>query len=93
MTVHFFATLRAIVGAKTMEFAVPAGTTVGALIEQIVTRFPPLRAELLDEEGQLHRYVHFLINGRDVRFLPQGMATPLTASEKIDIFPAVGGGA
>jgi molybdopterin synthase sulfur carrier subunit len=92
MKVSFFATLRPIVGAKTVDMALPDGTTVAGLIEAIVTRYPPMRPALLDEGGQLWPHVHVMVNGRDSHYLAHGLATIIQPADTINIFPAVGGG-
>ena len=92
MKVHFYATLRHIAGRKTVEFDLPAGATVQALIDAIVDRFPEMRDRLLDEDGELYSHVHVFINGRDASYLDESLDTPLGADDKIDVFPAVGGG-
>lgn len=92
MEVHFFATLRDIVGGKIVFFDVPTNATVLQLLNEITRKFPVLQKKLLDEKGNLHNYVHFFINGRDVRYLDKGMETQLNPEDIINIFPAVGGG-
>jgi molybdopterin synthase sulfur carrier subunit len=92
MKVNFFATLRPIVGGKTVEFDVDHGVTVREMLDAMVERFPKLRHELLDENGQMHGHVHFFVNGRDAQFLEKGIETPLTPDDVVNIFPAVGGG-
>lgn len=92
MKVNFYATLRQITGTKTVEFPVEPGSTVGDLVEMVVEQFPPMRRELLDEEGQLYGHVHVFINGRDVPLLEKTVDTVLLPGDKVDIFPPVGGG-
>ena len=92
MQVNFYATLRPIVGGKTVEFAVAEGTTVAQLVDTIVTRYPPLREQLLNEQGELYPHVHVFVNGRDAPALAQGMQTPIMPHDALDIFPAVAGG-
>jgi molybdopterin synthase sulfur carrier subunit len=92
MKVNFYATLRRITGTKTVEFSIEGGTTVGQLIETVVERYPPMRRELLDEEGKLYGHVHVFINGRDVPLLEKRVETALSPEDKVDIFPPVGGG-
>ncbi|GAB4279333.1 MAG: hypothetical protein Kow0080_31550 [Candidatus Promineifilaceae bacterium] len=92
MKVNFFATLRPIVGQKTVEFDLSPEMTVRDFVEMIVTKYPPLRHELLDDEGDLHRHVHVFVNGRDAPFLPEGMDTKLKPTDTLNVFPAVGGG-
>ena len=92
MKVNFFATLRPIVGTKTVDLVLPDGTTVAGLIEEIVTRYPAVRPELLDEQGRLWPHVHIMVNGRDAQYLAQGLATVIQPSDGVNVFPAVGGG-
>lgn len=92
MKVNFYATLRKITGQKTVEFTFPDGVTVTDLVETVVTEYPPMREELLDEDGELYPHVHVFVNGRDAPYLDEGMATVVKADDKIDIFPAVAGG-
>ena len=93
MQIHFFATLRQITTQKTVEFDLPDNSTVREMVEMVITRFPPMRAELLDENGELWRHVHVFVNGRDTPYLPQKMETVIHPTDTINIFPAVGGGA
>ena len=92
MLVNFYATLRPIVGGKTVEFPLPAGSTVRQLVDMVVTRFPALRPELLDENDQLYGHVHVFVNGRDAPLLERALETVLQAEDVVSIFPAVGGG-
>jgi molybdopterin synthase sulfur carrier subunit len=92
MKVNFFATLRPIVGGKTVEFDVDHGVTVKEMLDVMITRFPKLRSELLDETGNMHGHVHFFVNGRDAQFLEQGVETRLAPDDVVNVFPAVGGG-
>jgi len=90
--VNLFATLRRITGRKAVELPLAEGATVGGLLEAVVERYPALKTELLDTEGRLLGHVHLFVNGRDAPYLEQGLATPLSPNDKIDLFPAVGGG-
>lgn len=92
MHINFYATLRPIVGGRTIEFDLHDGATVRELVAAVVQRFPPLRAQLLDEHGELYRHVHVFVNGRDAPMLPDGMDTAVSADATVDIFPAVAGG-
>jgi molybdopterin synthase sulfur carrier subunit len=92
MKVNFYATLRQIAGTKTVEIPIEAGATVAKLVESVVEQFPPMRRELLDEEGNLFGHVHVFINGRDVPVLQKRVDTVLSPGDKVDIFPPVGGG-
>jgi molybdopterin synthase sulfur carrier subunit len=92
MKVHFFATLRPIVGGKTVDFDVDHGLTVQEMLNVMIERFPGLRDELLDENGKMYGHVHFFVNGRDAQFLENGIETRLRPDDVVNVFPAVGGG-
>jgi sulfur-carrier protein len=92
MQVNFYATLREIVGQKSVEFTVIDGSTIGQLVDQMTTAYPGLRRELLDENGRLYGHVHVFVNGRDVPYLENQMETVLRAGDVVNVFPAVGGG-
>jgi molybdopterin synthase sulfur carrier subunit len=92
MQVSFYATLRYIVGEKTVDFPHQEGITLREFVEEIVERYPGLRPELLDSDGQLMSHVHVIVNGRDAPFLVDGIEARLSPGDKISIFPAVGGG-
>ncbi len=90
--VNFFATLRAIVGQKTVEVDLPEGATVRDLAEALVRKYPALREYLFTDDGRLHHSVHILLDGRDYEYLEEGEHAVLTGKETINIFPPVGGG-
>lgn len=92
MRIHFHATLRDAVGGREPELAFPPGTTVQALLDAVTTRWPEARRRMLDDEGRLLRNVHVFVNGRDARYLADGLATALAEDDALDLFPAVGGG-
>ncbi len=92
MNINFFATLRQVTGQKSVEFDLPEDITAGEVLEAVVTRYPDMRRELLDENGQLHPHCHMFINGRGVSFMADKMDTVIKPDDKINIFPAVGGG-
>ena len=92
MKVSFYATLRAIVGTKTVEIDAAAGCTLQELLDAILVRFPELTPEVIDETGQLSRRVHLMVKGRSAVHLDEGLATRLAGDEAIDFFPAVAGG-
>ncbi len=90
--VGFYATLRPLVGGRSVEVDLPGEATVQMLIDHLVERFPGLRAAILDDEGRLSRKVHVFLDGRGVIYLERGLATPISSARKIDVFPAIAGG-
>jgi molybdopterin synthase sulfur carrier subunit len=67
-----------------------AGTLAEA-VEGLDAEYPGLRDRILDEAGQIRRFVNVYVNGEDVRFL-DNVNTKLTASDEVSIVPAVAGG-
>lgn len=92
MKVNFYATLRPIVGGKTVEVAEAPGLTVLELIELLVGRFQGLKKELYKTDSELWPHVHFFINGREARYLPEGLGYVIRPDDTVNIFPPVGGG-
>lgn len=92
MKINFYATLRPIVGQKTVEIDLPEGSTVHQMVHTVIAAYPALRDHLLDQNGNLLGYVHVLVNGRDAQYLEDSLQSKVTPADKIDIFPAVGGG-
>ena len=90
--VTFFATLRQIVGQKTVDFSINEGSTMRQLIDEIIRCYPGLERELIDEHGELYEHNHVIINGRDINFLDQGIETVITSKDRVSVFPAIGGG-
>ena len=92
MKINFYATLRQIVGQKTVRLDLERSCTVQELLNTVLERYPPMRSELVDEQGELYPHVHIFVNGRDAPYLDKAMQTALQPDDKVDIFPAVGGG-
>ncbi len=92
MRVNFFATLRDIVGGKTVEFDLEHGITAKELLDTIIEKFPPMKKELINADGRMYGHVHFFINGRDVQFMDDEFQTKIMQEDTVNVFPAVGGG-
>ena len=92
MNVNFYVTYRQVVGAKSIEMNLSDAATIQSLVDAIILQYPLLKTHLVDDSGRLLSHVHIFINGRDSQLLADGPATPLSASDKIDIFPPVAGG-
>jgi sulfur-carrier protein len=68
-----------------------AGDTVGDIIADLERQFPGLRDRLMDESGDLRRFINIYVNEEDIRFL-QGAKTTLKAGDSVSIVPAIAGG-
>ena len=68
-----------------------AADTVADLIEDLEKQFPGIKERLVDEGGEVRRFINFYINEEDVRFL-QGEKTALKAGDQVSIVPAIAGG-
>ena len=65
--------------------------TVGAAITDLEARYPGIQERLLDDEGQVRRFVNVYVNKEDIRFL-QEKDTPLKDGDEVSIIPAIAGG-
>ena len=90
--VRFYAGFRPIVGGKEAEIEVPTGDTVGDLLVAIAARWPRTKKLLFNEDGSLSRRANLFVDGRALRFLPDGLETKLAPSQEIDCLEAVAGG-
>ena len=61
------------------------------VIGDLESRHPGIRERLLDDSGELRRFVNVYVNDEDVRFL-QGLSTEVTEGARLSIIPAVAGG-
>ena len=90
--VNFYGIYRPLVGGKTSEFELERGATLRDLLEAVVTRFPSLRAELLDREGQLYPWIPLYVNGRNPRLWAEGLNRPIGAADVLSIFSPIASG-
>ena len=65
--------------------------TVAGLVDDLERQFPGLRERLVDEGGELRRFINIYVNEEDIRFL-QGKKTALKAGDAVSIVPAIAGG-
>ena len=92
MQVRVFATLRPIVGgARVPVTTTVPGSTVRDLVDEMVTRWPELRPEMVDDQGNLLDRIKIFVNGRYIRYL-DNLDTVIPEGANITIFPPVGGG-
>jgi len=65
--------------------------TIGDVITELQSRYPGIKERLVDEKGEVRRFVNVYVNEEDIRFL-QNQQTPLKDGYEISIIPAIAGG-
>jgi molybdopterin converting factor small subunit len=67
------------------------GATLGEVLEDLDQRHPGIRSRILDDQGELRRFVNVYVGNDDVRFL-DGLATATPDGTQVSVIPAVAGG-
>lgn len=67
------------------------GATVGDVFRSLIAEHAELADSLIDERGQLHKFVNVYRNDDDIRYLDQ-LDTKVADGDVISILPAVAGG-
>jgi molybdopterin converting factor small subunit len=67
------------------------GDTLGAVLEDLDASYSGIKGRILDEAGELRRFVNVYVGNDDVRFL-DGLQTPTPDGTSISVIPAVAGG-
>ncbi len=73
------------------ELVEVTAATIGDAIKELQSRFPGIEERLVDEKGEVRRFVNVYVNEEDIRFL-QGSKTALRDGDEISIIPAIAGG-
>jgi len=67
------------------------GDTLAAVLEDLDANFNGIKGRILDEGGELRRFVNVYVGNDDVRFL-ENLATATPDGTQISVIPAVAGG-
>jgi molybdopterin converting factor small subunit len=67
------------------------GSVLSDVLESLDTSYPGVKGRIVDEQGELRRFVNVYVGNEDVRFL-DGLATPVADGAEISVIPAVAGG-
>ena len=89
VTVRVPATLRVLTAGES-EISVE-GDTVATVLDSLESSHPGFKERILDDAGELRRFVNLFVSDDDVRFL-DGLSTAVPAGETLSIVPAVAGG-
>ena len=79
---------QAVGGAREVE---ASGATVRDLLDDLTGRYPAIKGHLLDENGELNRFVNVYVNNEDVR-LGNGLDTGVADDATVIVLPAMAGG-
>ncbi len=67
------------------------GADLAAVLENLESSYPGIKARILDDGGDIRRFVNVYVGNEDVRFL-DGLGTATPAGTQLSIIPAVAGG-
>ncbi|MDF1604882.1 MoaD/ThiS family protein [Nocardioides sp. YIM 152315] len=67
------------------------GGTLAEVLDDLDANFSGIKGRILDEGGELRRFVNVYVGNDDVRFL-DNLATPTPDGTQISVIPAVAGG-
>ena len=86
ITVRIPQPLRSLTG--NLSTVTGEGATLEACLTHMEAAYPGIKERVMDESGQLRRFVNIYVNGDDVRFI-DGLGTPLKDGDEVSIVPAV----
>ena len=89
VTVRIPTTMRPLTGGE-RQVSVDPGT-LDDVITSLDSAHPGLGDRLVDEEGDLRKFVNVFVDDDDVRYL-DGLRTPVDDGITVSIIPAVAGG-
>ena len=78
-------------GAAKVQAGMPVSGTLAELLDSLESNHKGIRARILDDAGQLRRFVNVYVGDEDVRF-SGGLEAPVPEGAKVSIIPAVAGG-
>lgn len=67
------------------------GATLAEVLDGLEASYPGIRARILDDAGDIRRFVNVYVGNDDVRFL-DGLGTSTPDGTQLSIIPAVAGG-
>jgi len=67
------------------------GTTLTEVLDSLDASYPGIKGRVLDDSGELRRFVNVYVDDDDVRFA-EGLQTTIKDGGQVSIIPAVAGG-
>jgi molybdopterin converting factor small subunit len=68
-----------------------SGATLADVLDDLDASYSGIKGRILDDNGELRRFVNVYVGNDDVRFL-DNLATPTPEGTQISVIPAVAGG-
>ncbi len=68
-----------------------SGDTLAAVLDDLDSNYSGIKGRIVDEQGELRRFVNVYVGNDDVRFL-ENLETATPAGTQISVIPAVAGG-
>ena len=78
-------------GVADVSVAVGEEATLSDVVAALDATFPGIGGRVLDDTGQIRRFVNVYVDDDDVRFA-SGLETPTPDGTKVSVIPAVAGG-
>ena len=67
------------------------GGTLAEVLDDLDASYAGIKGRILDEQGELRRFVNVYVGNEDVRFLDH-LDTPTPDGSQVSVIPAVAGG-
>ena len=67
------------------------GATLAEVLDDLDSNYAGIKGRILDDQGELRRFVNVYVGNDDVRFL-EHLETPTPDGTQISVIPAVAGG-
>jgi len=67
------------------------GDTLAAILDDLDSNYAGIKGRIVDEQGELRRFVNVYVGNDDVRFL-ENLDTATPEGTQISVIPAVAGG-
>lgn len=88
-----FATLAEAAGTNELEVTVETDEpTLRDAFESLLSEYPALESQVLDEDGTLQDHVRLLCDGEDPFHESEGWETDVSSAGELAVFPPVTGG-
>ena len=68
-----------------------SGDTLAAVLDDLDSNYSGIKGRIVDEQGELRRFVNVYVGNDDVRFL-ENLETATPEGTQISVIPAVAGG-